>query len=409
MRALIGMLAVMTALAQARLALAGEAPSQAKWRYEVPPENDRFAHPPLRVLALSERRPDDLAEVVKYRGKRHRYAQLRYGTPSSVRITIVVDEVGPEEVDLYIDRNRDRTIRSADKVAGAKLTWQLPLEVAIVKDNDIKFEPRAVIFRYGRFSHTLSYATCGYMEGQVRLGEVVRAARRVDGDGNGFCTDSQDRLWIDLDGSGRWDPVRDQFPFAPILAIEGQRYIVQSDPLGERLSLSPLTGTGTVRLTVPPRPGRELVELTTMLASRDGIVATLSGNGAEAVLPVGDYRFTMLSATARDPKSGQYWSYLFSENRNGRRQWHTLDRDRLLILDAVGRLEFTCEAGSGGTCQAGGDLAVHPALCTGDGLVITAVVFGRQISSIGSDGPQARVVLSGTDRKKQAEAFSGFA
>jgi hypothetical protein len=33
------------------------------------------------------------------------------------------------------------------------------------------------------------------------------AARRVDGDGNGLLADAQDRLWIDLNRDGRFDPI----------------------------------------------------------------------------------------------------------------------------------------------------------------------------------------------------------
>src|SRR5262249_46026048 len=96
------------------------------WRYVVPPPGDAFEHAPLRALALADRKPADVVEEVNYRGTRRRYAQLRYGSPSSVRVTIVVDEIGPNEVDLYIDTHRQRRITAQDRVRGDGFTWRVP-------------------------------------------------------------------------------------------------------------------------------------------------------------------------------------------------------------------------------------------------------------------------------------------
>jgi len=50
-------------------------------------------------------------------------------------------------------------------------------------------------------------------------------------------TDAQDRLWIDLNRDGRWNPSAEQFLYAMILNLEGGRYVVRSDPLGSWLAL----------------------------------------------------------------------------------------------------------------------------------------------------------------------------
>ena len=76
--------------------VAAETPgaAAAKWRYVVPPPGDAFESPPLRSIALASAKPEDLIVKVAFRGSRQRYAQLRYGSPSSVRVTIVLDELG---------------------------------------------------------------------------------------------------------------------------------------------------------------------------------------------------------------------------------------------------------------------------------------------------------------------------
>ena len=109
--------------------LAAEEPSDAGWRYVLPPAGDAFEHPPLRAIGLSDAKPDDVTESVEYRGTRRRYAQLRYGSPDSVRVTVVLDEGGPGEADLYVDSNRNRRIELKERVTGDGRTWRVPLDV----------------------------------------------------------------------------------------------------------------------------------------------------------------------------------------------------------------------------------------------------------------------------------------
>jgi hypothetical protein len=401
------------ALAVLCLCVAGTpapADEAAAWRYVVPALGEAFDHPPLRALALTDERPGDLKEEVAYRGKKQRYTQLRYGSPNSVRVAIVVDEVAPGEIDLYADVHRKRVIGPEDKVSGDRMTWQLRLDVAIVDGDKLKLAPRTLLFRYGRASRTLSYATCGFVEGRARLGDRLVAVRRVDGDGNGFFSDPQDRLWLDLDGSGTWDPLRHQFPFAPLLTVGKERFVVRSDPLGKRLSFDRLLGTGTVRLAIPTLPGGGTVEdVSVSLLSRDGIAATLQGKDAAAVLPIGEYRLTMLHLTLKEPKSGESWGYLFSDNGGVGEEWRTLTKDGTLVLDPVGRVKLTCPAAERGKCTAGETIQFRPGLYTGDGLLITTVCLGREISTVFSNGPRAKILLLGADGNTHDETSSGFA
>src|SRR5205807_10258207 len=102
------------------------------WRYVVPPAGDPFDHPPPRAMALSDAKPSDLKESVRYRGTRRRYGQLTYGTGRTAAVAVVVDEVSPTEVDLYVDADRDREITAENRVTGTGQTWRV--EVATVLD-----------------------------------------------------------------------------------------------------------------------------------------------------------------------------------------------------------------------------------------------------------------------------------
>src|SRR5262245_32890658 len=68
---------------------------QSAWRYILPAAGATHEHPPLRAIALQNERPDDLKERVSYRGTQRRYAQIRYGSPGSIRVAVVLDQSSP--------------------------------------------------------------------------------------------------------------------------------------------------------------------------------------------------------------------------------------------------------------------------------------------------------------------------
>ena len=174
------------------LALAGPTPGDvgpSSWRFVLPAPGEAFEHPPFRRLVLSREKPEDVAEKISYRGKHRRYAQVRFGSAGSVRVTIALDEVGPGDVNLYVDANRDRKIDQRDRVPSTKgkhgrdIQWRLPLDVAMVQGEETKTTPRAVVFRLGATGRTLGYAAAGYLEGN-----------RHDG-GPAPCREEDGRRW----------------------------------------------------------------------------------------------------------------------------------------------------------------------------------------------------------------------
>jgi hypothetical protein len=390
---------------------AAVAAADTTWRYVVPPPGDPDEHPPLRVLPLSAEKPEDLKETVRYRGSRQRYAQLRYGNLRSTRVVVVLDEVSATEADLYVDADRNRTIEARERVAGADGTWRLPLDVAVTEGDGTRLLRRQVIFRLGRVARTLSYATCGYVEGKVQLGNATVAVRRVDGDGNGLFADAQDRLWIDLDHDGRWDPVQEQFLCAPILQLGAARYAVRADALGERLAFEKLEGTGTVRLAVrEPGLAERIQDLTATLLGRDGSVVSLRGRDAEATLPIGDYRLSVLTLTLTGPGGGEPWNYVFSDSGEPNSpRWYKVTKGSSQAIDPVGKLVLrTGLSDDETTCRPGQTLAVQPQLLTGDGLLVNTVYRGRQVDRLGYGGCRAAVVLATPDGVTLASQAPGF-
>jgi hypothetical protein len=393
------------------------------WRYVLPPPGEAFEHPPLRALVLSPARPDDVVEKAAYRGRRRRYAQLRYGGPNSVRITVVLDEAGPGDADLYVDAGRNRRIEPGDKVepAADRRTWRLPLRPAFEANGSGTAGeapvPRSLVFRLGATGTTLAFAAAGYLEGNLALRGHAHAARRVDGDGNGLLTDPQDRLWIDLDDDGRWDAAGEQFLYAPVLAIGGTRYATRSDVMGRRLSLDELEGTGTVRLALAPgrspvsRSGTaEGVELSALLVGRDGSAVSLSG-AREEVVPVGEYRLAAVSVIVSKGAGagGARWSFLFADGlRRGAPVWHAVVKDGRHIIDPVGALDLRTglDLGPESRARPGEPLELQPQLYTGDGLLIVTAHRGTAVPGVADH--TATVELRGADGGLLGQARSGF-
>jgi hypothetical protein len=327
-------------------------------------------------------------------------------------VTVVLDELSATEADLYVDADRNRVIKASERVAGANGTWRQALDVAVVEGDGTRLLRRQVIFRLGRVGRTLSYATCGFVEGKARLGNTTVAVRRVDGDGNGLFADAQDRLWLDLDRDGRWDPLREQFLCAPILRLGATRYAVRADALGERLTFDKLEGTGTVRLAVQaPGLARHVQSLTATLLGRDGTVVTLLGRDGEATLPTGEYRLSILTLTLTDSEGGPPWNYIFSDDGEPKKpRWYKLTKGGSQVIDPVGKIALrVCLADDDATYRPGQTLSVQPQLLTGDGLLINTVYLGELEGNTGHGGCRAGIVLATPGGVSLASQSSGFA
>jgi hypothetical protein len=454
------MILVPSAALMLTIALAGSPPgddpdrkvapsSPSDWRFVLPAPGDPFEHAPFRALVLGREKPEDLIEKAAYRGDpaRRRYAQVRFGSAGSIRVTVVLDEVGPGAADLYVDAERNRRIDDHDRVAAwapavpegspalssdarRERIWRLPLNVAMVDKDVTKTVPRAVVFRLGASGRTLGYAAAGYLEGTVTLGGPEAgpagkprrvAARRVDGDGNGLVSDPQDRLWIDLNGDGRFDPAAEQFLFATVLNLDGARYVVRSDELGRRLGIEPLIGVGTLRLVWKggkagnpdaATSGGNGVELHATALGRDGSVYGLSGTEPASV-PVGEYRLGTVTISLDDPRGGQPWSFIFSDNgARGEPRWYKVEKDAAVAIDPIGTpfFELDLTNKTAARTRPGEDVNLQPLLYTGDGLLINVAYRGAPTSPSLQEILGARVSLHGASTEHiLATAHSGFA
>lgn len=358
-------------------ALACAQAAAAPWTYIVPAAGEPFAHPPLRAVELSETAPPDLREEAAYRGEQRWYGQLTYGAAGTPAVTVVLDVCAQGAVDLYLDRDRDLVIDDGERLPGEGPAWTTPLE-ALFPGSEPEVVERTVLFRAGAGGRSLRTATCGYLEGKVDLSGREHRVRRIDADANGRFSDPDDRLWVDLSGQGRWDPIGEQYLVAPVLVLGGTRYALRGDEAGHRLALEELRGSGRLELALPAEQAARLEQAAWTLLGADGGMVTLHGKPPSEIMPVGEYRVRALAVTFLDPQGGPAWNYTFAAAGEAEAVWHQVEADgttRIALLDTIGldaRLTLPAEG-----IRPGAQLHADLRLVAAEGLVLTDMARAR--------------------------------
>jgi len=396
----------------ARGGAAEKAGPASSWKYVAEPAEGAFVRPVLRGVSLSAEKPDPMSETVKYRGRRQRYAQLRYGTEDSTRVIVVVDEISRTAFDLYVDRNRNRIIESRDLVKGTGRYRTTPLNVEIVEGVKVKHVPRSGTFRRGIARDRIAFGTNGYVEGLAKLAGRQVTVRRVDGDGNGFFSNGSDRLWIDLNSDGKWDAISEQLPYLPVLRLMDRRFAVRADRLGRRLRFDEIVGVGRLTVSLPSlAKGARLKHLEVMFVGNDGSAFSLRGEKTHVTVPVGRYALESVSLSVLDGKSPDAWNFVFSRSGGVKPQtWYDVRKDGTVTVNPIGKFRFELRIDDKKTYRPGESLAITPRLYTGDGLLINSSTCGdadRYSSEDKHNCTQIRLVTTG--KSVLGTTQSGFA
>ena len=383
--------------------------AETDWRYVVPEPGAKHYAPTALPLGLAPEPPDDVRVEIDAVGEEARYGQLRYGDADSKRVAFFLDLDPDGEPRLFIDRNRDRTLEEEELVDGGTREWVTEIGVLTRREDEERLEPRRVLFRLGRTGQTLSYATLGYLEGSCAIDGEERAARRVDGNGDGFLTGERDQLWLDLDGDGQWSSLRELFLFAPVVTVAGERYVLRSDRLGDDLALEKIEGLGRIRLELfdgegLPK-GREVTAMYVLLSSKDGVVATVRGTGQATLVPPGEYRFGMVTLGLADPDGGEEWRFVFSGSGD---RWYDVARDEEITIDPIGTPRIGRYLDEKFRPRAGEELTTRPWVTTEDGLLLNIVHRGQPGRGYRREAAGAKVRLLTPEGRLLASFHSGF-
>jgi hypothetical protein len=221
----------------------------------------------------------------------------------------------PEASSLWLDADGDRRL-ARDERHEVKPGAAVAIAVTIAAADPVR---RTILVRPGLFGGGPRYTVRGGMAGQLELGGKAVRTLLIDGNADGcFDAAGADRVWVDLDGDGRFDPVAEQFPLGTPIPVGRTSYTVASDPWARSVEAHERDARlGRLRLSLSlggQAPAGKVVELSANLVSKTGELVTVPTIDASTEAPVGRYRVAGLTLQLADAE-GRVWSYMFSGGR----------------------------------------------------------------------------------------------
>jgi hypothetical protein len=324
------------------------------------------------------------------------FGDLRLGPGGAARRSVVWQ---PTTSLLWLDADGDGRFAAGERHTLAKD----PLEIRVTFPIADAPVTRTVVVK--RRGDGLAYAVRGYMAGSITLGGKAFPALLTDDDADG-CFDSAaaDRVWIDLDRDGKFDPLTEQFPLGAPLAHGGTSYLLRPNAGGTRVDVRERPAEiGTVRLTVSRLPKSEVVELTAHLVSEWGELVVVERPDHPHSLPAGRYRIDSARLRLKSA-GGEVWTYQFAGTRD---MVVSVEKGKETAFDLTAGVRVTVDVSAKGGVKAGDAIRVRPDIVTGAGLYMvdceaTGLGGGR------APPVQATIRVSAPGSEAVDEVRSGF-
>jgi hypothetical protein len=208
---------------------------------------------------------------------------------------------------FWFDANGDGKFAASERHAlGDK-----PLEIKIA----IPFEKgtnsvRTLMIR--KRGDGIAWAIRGYATGSVTICGKKMTALLTDGNGDG-CFDGAgaDRIWLDLDGDGKLDPLTEQFPLGTAVTVDGRSILLRprADGLGVQVRERP-NEVGQLSVEIPHESGSKVTEINASYVSEFGELVVIKSADRSASVPAGKYRVEAIEFGLSD-ENGKVWHYLF--------------------------------------------------------------------------------------------------
>ena len=350
-----------------------------------PPFSYDDAHPlaRLRFKSVDKGLPGNIdeSELISQIDPRHdgvwAFGWFIYGERNTRSVTVGWRDGTQLFVDL--DRNqrfsRDERIKPSDKphlfrtAIGAEF---------FTNDNQYHSVERSIVLQIVS-SGEFQIATAGVLAGTVHVaGQPVQVVR-MDRDANGRWFDADDRLLLDKNRDGNLHRIGERVACNAICRIDGRRFVLQSDQLGDYLALSELEGTGELLPKIKLRSARSTVEsLSGTIASRSGVRVAIRSLGQDTECPVGEYRIEELTLKVR----GRDKSYLYRFAGLGRKKFPIrVKADQVTEFDLLG--DVTLSTGHSKIHDEDGtDLTFTPMLKSSTGIFLMGCLSGRTVPTL---------------------------
>ncbi len=348
---------------------------------------------PIRPVALPSPAPAGV-----------RYGRLRVGSDPDAGLALLWLPHADGGAQLWLDADGDGRIRANERhtFRGRELgVWATFTLRSAKGPQRVK---RWVIFRRSALGDGLSYAVRGYARGALRLGGQEYPVLLSDGNADGAFDDpAADRLWVDLDRDGRFDPLTEQFPLGGTVTVGGRPYVVRSDATAFAVWVHARAAAhGSVRLALLGKDGRPADTLTADLVSEFGELVPVTAPGRAVTVPAGRYRVASLRFTLTDA-AGRTWTYHFA---GGTRHDIEVRPDGETVAEplakAVLRVGVTArEEGAGGL------LTITPKLDTPAGLYLMDCTV-REAGAVEAGSGKAEIRLVDGAGAAVDRAYTGF-
>lgn len=357
---------------------------------------------PFRAIEFRTTPAKPLAgDTVPAEGAQH--GLLPVGPHPDTALAIVWLPQAPGGPELWLDADGDARLTNAERHSWPGRELELPARITVQVEPAVVPVERTVIFRRASLGDGLRYAVRGFARGSIEFGGRPHATILIDGNANGcFNTVGQDRIWIDLNGDGRFDSLTEQFPLGKPLRHAGQTYVVRSDPLASAVVASPRSAAqGTLTLTLA---GQRSAKLSAHLLSDLGELVAIDQLDCDVDVPTGEYRVSSLQLELPDA-AGETWSYSFYEDKGPQHRVQAGQRTQIVLLPDLS-MKVTLDR-QGVQIRPGDNVTITPRLSASDGLVLSSCKVGK-----GQDFRQAEAAaeirLMSLDGRVISRGVSGF-
>jgi len=325
-----------------------------------------------------------------------KFGDLPLGVGGAARRGIVWH---PDSGALWLDADGDGRFAKGERHTLGKDTLEVRVAFPV---GDVSVTRTVILKRRGA---GLAYAVRGYVTGTVTLNGKQYPALLTDGDADG-CFDSAaaDRVWIDLDGDGKFDPLTEQFPLGAPVTHRGVAHLVRPDATGSKVNVRERPAdAGSLRLTATRLPKSEVVGLAATIVSEWGELVRIGKVDQPHPVAAGRYRIEEMQLQLKD-SDGQVWTYQFAGTRN---PVLTVEKGKETRFDMTEGTRVAVElAVAGDVAKPGQNVRVRPDIVTKAGLSMT----GCEVTGVSSYARpvQATIRLTGPGSATLDEVHSGF-
>ncbi len=259
-----------------------------------------------------------------------------------------------------------------------------------------------VLLRRSALPGGLQYAVRGCTAGELSIAGRTCSAFLADADANGLFGDAgADRVWIDLNGDGRFDGLSEQFLLGRPIPLDGADHVVSANPGGTQVRAHRRSDKrGAVRVLMGREVEGEVARFSASLLSDMGELISVDAPDAPAEVPIGLYRLSGLSLTLRDER-GFSWSYEFTGGKGDVRVTEGGESSVTALAD----LSLSASVSRGASRER---LTLTPDLGTPSGLYLSLCEQRRSDRNIGDWG-RCTISARKPDGTLEQLATSGFA